>query len=251
MRKLVFETPDIYHIDSKKKFESNKLPSESLEKTFDFAYEMCFGSGHHRSYRTGGQYSRKNGEKFSNTFQGKLSEVVLYDYLIRNDIKSSNVDYRVMGKGKWDDSDFIVNGKHLNVKSAAFFANLLLLEKEDWNSEGHYLPNKEINRPYLYDYFILVRIKPDIKKLLKNEHLFYSDHIEKERLWQLISNEEWSYDIPGFITHKELKDDVILTEHILPKNALLNASMKMDAANYYVQTGDLHPIDKLIEHLNV
>ena len=189
MRALTYIPPNRYNINASKNFEDiNFIKDADILLAFDFAYIMSFGQGFHRNYRTGGQTVRKNGEKFCNTFQGKLAEIVLYNYLTSNSISCSEVDYRIMGKSAWDDSDFVVNGKHINVKSVAFFSNLLLLEKDDWNSEAHYIPNIAINGTYHYDHFILIRIKPDIKNILRNNSLYYSDNVDKEILLKLILN---------------------------------------------------------------
>lgn len=52
----------------------------------------------------------------------------------------------------------------------------------------------------------------------------------------------WSYDIPGFITHEDLCY-VIKNEHIIKQGSILNGSTKIDADNYYVQTGDMRNIE--------
>lgn len=250
MRKLTFKEPAGYFLNAQKKFNSSsKINDRNRLLAFVFAYQMCFGAGHHRSTRTGGQTSRTGGEKFGNTFQGKLAEIILHDCFTSHNISCSDIDFRVMGESEWDDTDFIINGKHISVKSAAFFSNLLLLEKNDWDAEGRYIPNITSGNTYLYDYFVLVRIKPDIKSLLKQNKLFYSDSIDKEKLFGLIEKEDWRYDIPGFISRQDLVEKVIAPNHVIPQNALLNGTTKMDASNYYVQTGDLSQFCDIIELL--
>ncbi len=250
MKKLTFRPPSNYHINSRKRFAGNvNINTENLKRAYDFAYEMCFGEGHHRSKRTGGQLQRRGGEKFCNTFQGKLAEIVLYDFFTANKVKCTEVDFRIMGEREWDDSDFTVNKKQINVKSAAYFSNLLLLEQKDWDRNGLYIPNLESRRTSSYDFFLLIRIKPDIKKILKQHQLFYSDRVDHKLLQGVIIREKWSYDFPGFITKQEFVKQVIEEAHILPQNSLLNGNVKMDASNYYVQTGDMHPIDEIIHQL--
>lgn len=250
MGKLTFKEPAGYFCNATKNFKGESiLSNRDVLLAFVFAYQMCFGAGHHRSTRTGGQSSRTGGEKFGNTFQGKLAEIILHDYFTSHDIACSDIDFRVMGESEWDDSDFVIKDKHINVKSVAFFSNLLLLEKDDWDSEGRYLPNLTSERTSLFDFFVLIRLKPDIKNLLKQNTLFYSDSIDKEMLFGLIEKENWEYDIPGFISHKDLIEKVIGPNHILPQNALLNGRTKMDASNYYIQTGDLRPLDEMLVFL--
>ena len=63
------------------------------------------------------------------------------------------------GLGTWDHEDFFINISLINVKSMAFFSNLLLSETKDWDMSGKYIPNSKY-----YDYFVVVRIKSELKK---------------------------------------------------------------------------------------
>ena len=56
---------------------------------------------------------------------------------------------------------------------------------------------------------------------------------------------DWEYDIPGYITNADLVH-VISNGLKIPKGALLNHSVKMDAENFYVQAGDLRPVENLV-----
>ncbi len=62
----------------------------------------------------------------------------------------------------------------------------------------------------------------------------------KEKIYSL----KWEYDIPGFIYHSELVK-LIQEKRIIPQNAILNGTTRMDAENYYFQTGNMHPIVEL------
>jgi hypothetical protein len=242
MKNQLRQEGDNYYITKRKEFTQFKFTSENLKSVFDFAYDMTFGrKGEHRGIRSGGQYSRKNGELFANTFQGKLAEYSFYNLLKNNEIESNEPDLQKWGLGKWDDSDFFVNGKKISVKSAAHFSNLLLLETKDWKKDGTYIPNQSI-----YDYHVLVRICPDIKSILRAKRLFYSDEADEMELKKIIDVNNFSYDIPGFISNEELKA-IIIGNQILPQNALLNGKVKMDAENYYCQSGDLQNINGLIQ----
>ncbi len=234
-----------YFITCKRSFRRVETFNESiLEKCFDFAWDMTFGkNGEHRDHRSGGQYGRKNGEKFINTFQGKLAELAIYNIFLSNDIMLSDPDFNTYELGEWDDSDFSYENLELSVKSTAHFGELLLLETKDWDSEGVYLPNDKA-----YDYHILVRIKPDGKRIMRKNKLMYSMEVEKHKLWSIISSESWEYDIPGFVGNKELKG-IIGSNNILPQNSMLNGKVSMDAENYYVQSGDLFPIGDIFKEI--
>lgn len=238
-----------YHSNSKKQFLGFPTTSSDVKKAFDFAYEMCLGEGHHRNHRTGGQYDRSNGEKFCNAFQGKLAEIILYNYFKLQGFEINEPDFGIYGEGIWDDSDLEINGKKINVKSTAFFSNLLLLETRDWNAKGEYIPNINAGTSSLYDYFILVRIKPDLKSVFRSNSLFNGNTFDKAKLEKIVVAESFSCDIAGYIRHIDLVN-TITNKDIIPQNSWLNGKVRMDAENYYVQCGDMRPITELIQILN-
>lgn len=241
-----------YYVNNPRKFEPTLISKEDLLSVIQFAYTMCFGDGHHRNKRSGGQCGRTNGEKFCNIFQGKLAEIVLYNYFKSQRLECKEPDFSIYPEGIWDDSDLEINSKKINVKSAAFQSNLLLLETNDWNSIGQYVPNISLNNDTTiqYDYFILVRIQPDIKKLFKTERILLNNEIEKTILQNLIFINNWNYDIAGYCTNSDLVEK-ITNGYILPQNSILNHYTKMDANNYYIQSGDLKTITDLITKLIV
>ena len=248
MKKLTFQSPNTFIVNHKKSFiEEIAITNNELIMAFDFAFEMCFGYGHHRLNRTGGQNKRSKIEIFGNTFQGKLAELVLYNYFSAKNLNCSDVDLRVMSANQWDSDDLIVNERSINVKSAAFFSNLLLLEEKDWDNQGRYIPNIHMENRGQYDYFVFIRIKPDIKNILKLSNLLSLVNVEKNKLRDIILSPNWFCDIPGFLDHADFVRFIIGQVQILPKNSLLNGKTKMDASNYYLQTGNLKPMIQLIQ----
>ena len=247
MRKMRVEG-NSYINECRKRFIPSDVPSGLLKDVMEFAYEMCFGAGHHRHHRTDGQLQRRAGEQFCNTFQGKLAEVVLRKYFLDNGLNCGKPDFEVYGEGVWDDTDLTVNGKTISVKSAAHFSNLLLLERKDYDAEGNYLPNLRIGATASYDYYVLVRLNPDLKALFRNNRLLFSDEIPIDRIKTIIDSQNWSYDIPGWISHADFVS-AIHDGLIIPQNAMLNGSARMDAENYYIQSGDMNNIEELVELL--
>lgn len=242
--KLQYVAPSTYNITSRKEFVAQPIDNEYIQLSFEFAFNMSFGkAGHHRSHRTGGSIKRRSGEIFINAFQGKLAEFAFYEWLKNKKINTELPDTRLMGEGAWDDSDFTVNGKIISIKSAAHFSNLMLLETQDWDSKGNYIPNMEAGNAS-YDYFVLVRIKPDGKKLIKDNGLYNVDVVDKDFLLKIINKEIWLADLTGFATKEDLIS-VIENKNIIPQGELLNGKMPMDASNYYIQSGDLNPINEL------
>jgi hypothetical protein len=250
MKLDTIEGSNNYYVSHKKPFSGTFISREAIQTVIDFAYEMCFGSGHHRDCRTGGQYDRKGGEKFCNTFQGKLAEVVLYNYLKSEGLEVKEPDFGIYKKGVWDDSDLEIQRKKINVKSATFQSNLLLLETKDWNLQGQYVPNILLKNgaTVQYDYFVLVRIEPDIKKLFKAERLIFGNEIEHKIIDDILFANDWYFDIAGYCTNDDIIT-AIANGYILPQNAMLNQYTKMDAGNYYIQSGDLGCIKELVQEL--
>jgi len=247
-----------YYITNRRQFDSNfHFSDKIISKVFEFSYGMTFGkSGEHRSYRSGGQRSRKNGELFINTFQGKLAEFGVYHSIADSGISDlSEPDMDTWELGEWDQTDIECSGLKLNIKSTKSFGNLLLLETKDWNNDGLYIPNIGKDGNGKYDLFLLTRVSPDGEKLIKFNRLYYSNELSggEQELGNIIYNEDWKFDIAGIVRHDLLKH-AISEKLILPQNAMLNAKVKMDAENYYIQAGDMmlaNDLKKLLKIMGV
>ena len=220
--------------------------SSTVGSVIDFAFNMTFGSkGEHRHSRSGGTISRGNLEIFTNTFQGKLSEFAVANVLYKHkDFKVP--DLSTHGLGVWEDADFQLGENAIAVKSTKSYGNLILLESKDWDLQGKYLASVTESRTY--SHIVLVRIKPDAEEILRKFRSNLNNDIVLEDLRTLILGLEWEYDIPGYITNADLKS-VIKNGLLIPKGALLNSVVKMDAENYYVQAGDLRSIIELSSDL--
>lgn len=219
------------------------LSDDTICRVFNFAYEMTFGgNGEHRNHRSGGSLRRSGGEIFANAFQGKLGECAIYEQL-QQEVNISEPDFSTYGLGEWDSVDFSIDEYKLSVKSTKSFGNLLLLETDDWDVDGRYVPNNQA-----YDFTFLVRLRPYCEDILRRERMLYTDSVDRSKLINLVLGQRWEYDIPGFITLEDLQY-VIRNNFILPKNSLLNGKISMDADNYYIQSGDMHPLEDLLWHL--
>ena len=234
-----------YYVLNKKRFLAYAtMLAEDKKECFDFAFDMSYAKiGAHRDSRSGGTAHRTMGQIFINTFQGKMAEFALYRYLQSRQIDVEKPDTEKYELGKWDSFDLDCQGKHFSVKSTKSYGDLLLLEVKDWNDDGEYKPNLPagISR---YDYTILVRFEPSGEDLMKKYRLLYQNENDipeniKDILKEKIYNQNWAYDFPGFIYYSELVK-MIRERRIIPQNAMLNGSTKMDAENYYFQTGNMH-----------
>lgn len=233
-----------YYLTEKRPFSRRgKLKAETIEKVFDFAYEMAF-TDKHRNTRSGGSKGRTNGEIFANTFQGKIAECAACNFFYRYD-SSVAPDFSTYEKGIWDSVDLTVCSKQIAVKSTKHFGQLLLLETKDWDMYGRYIPNIGVSA-CAYDCLMLVRITPNCEDLLKKERLLYSSQIDRNRLQDICCSQKWEYDYAGYITREDLIH-IIRNRYILPKGSLLNGKTAMDAENYYIQASDLHEIGLLEE----
>jgi len=233
-----------FYIPRTKNFNPIEIKRDYVNETLDFAYAMTFGKdGEHRRYRSGGTHTRKNGEIFCDTFQGKLAEYFVFQRLESMGINCPRPDIEKWGLGKWDDEDFLINNKLINVKSMAFFSNLLLLETKDWDKNGLYIPNNKY-----YDYFIVVRIKPELKKEFRIKRMLYSNDIGYEIIKSLLEKLSFFADTPGYITSAFLREK-IRKRQILPKNSMLNGRIKMDAENYYILSIDFEEFNNIQQHL--
>lgn len=248
MNKLDFDG-ESYSINKKKSFKSmGVIPKYQIKECIKFALNMTFNKdGEHRDHRTGGQARRKNGQIFANTFQGKISEYAVYNEFKTIYPEITEPDLETYDLGIWDDTDFAIGDKKLSIKSTKSYSELLLLETKDWDSNGNYIPNKNSDSQGYYDYFILVRIEAEIEKILRKNRVLYNDTISQKELDKVVEDilsGNWSYDIPGFITHDDLVEAIRL-KNILPQGSLLGKKTKMDATNYYIQSGDLRDLSSI------
>jgi hypothetical protein len=243
--------PNHYYLTNAVRFKALMTPTpETVSTVFDFAYNMTFGNtGEHRNHRSGGSHRRKNGELFINTFQGKIAEYGIYGYFKSKGIELAPPDMETWELGKWDDTDLVVGDKKINIKSTKHYGNLLLLETKDWDNQGQYLPNLESGASN-YDFFILCRLSPDGEGLMRSLKLMYSNSLPMsvEEFKTRLMEEKWAFDIPGYIAHADLVE-AIRKPLILPQGSMLQGRTKMDAENFYIQSGDMRDVNDLV--LNV
>ena len=247
MHRLESDRPGSFVVSCKRDFIRNGiLTQKNVSECFDFAFGMTFGKqGAHRDHSSGGQAHRRMGEIFINTFQGKLAEFALYNYVVHvEEIMIDPPDMEMMDLSRWDSFDMDIEGFMVSVKSTKKRGNLLLLETKDWDSDGRYIPNSKSGCE-LYDYFVLARVDPDGEGILREKGLLYVDEADEPTLCETMLSERWRVNLAGYITGEELVDEVIGTRQILPKNSILNRHTRMDAENYYVQAGDMHGIEGL------
>lgn len=252
--KPMTKNDDIYSFNNTIPFTGTyNLTNKELDESFEFAYKMAYDELH-RNHRSGGTHQRRNTEIFVDALQGKLSEFFTQKVFIEAGINVSEVDINLYDRGEWDSEDlsaFTSKGKEtkITIKSTKHFGNLMLLETKDWDKEACYIPSGELG---MYGVFVLVRVKFELESILKSKRLYFSDDIDKESLREIFksvtSNNQLKFDIPGILYRNDIKK-ILSEKQIIKKGNKLNSTV-MDADNYYVQSGNMRPINELLTILN-
>ncbi|WP_270181114.1 hypothetical protein [Alkalihalobacillus sp. CinArs1] len=250
---------DVYKFNSTRKFYSKEvIKYEYVALSFSFAYAMAYSEeGYHRRERSGGSKSREDFDVFCDTFLGKLGEYGAYQYLKDNikDIKLSLPDNTIEGKGKWDSYDLTFEHekktRNIGVKTTKHFGQLLMLETEDWDEEGKYIPNKEKEADE-YTGFFFVRVSYDLIRNLQGRYFYQEKNISPESFASVLSDAHYNFDI-HYIPMEYIKS-AIKNEMIVLKDNYLNNLAKaneLDANNYYIQCGDMIYQDKILSAMQV
>lgn len=177
---------------------------------------------------------------------GKFGEFGIYKFLKESGYDVSYPDLKVRKKGEWDDGDLLLGEGKINIKTTKHFGNLLLLKKDDWDSEGNYNWGLKIHpdgtrEKYLdtsYKYFFLCRIKPDIDDLIEID-----EKTSKDQIIDQLSNLRIQADIPGFINIYDFRK--IISEDIHIKKGQSIGARKFSEDLYYCQAGELRSIDQI------
>jgi hypothetical protein len=242
---LAFSPPDTYKVTKKVSFprggEFEPLAQSDITQCAQFALEMTLGEGAHRAYRSNGRHFREPGEIFENTLRGKLAEVVLCNRLQVAGL-NARPDFSVTPLGRWDAGDAQVGGYSLQVKSTKEYGNVLLFECADWRPPNLYRHGLA-GEPLAVDALVMVRVK--MPKFPSDLNILSKHAQDVENL----TVAKFDADIPGYINWLEL-ESCLLSGYILPSESRLNGNpRKMDVDNFYVQAGNLKPIDLLINGL--
>ena len=247
------EATNSYTLNNRRNFDSEFgiIDQNHVKNSFNFAYEMAFGGGHHRSKKFGGGTARKPGQIFSNAFQGKLAEFAFYDFLHSDNFPIPEPDTTILGQGEWDEADFLIREAQISVKSTKHYAHLIMLETSMWSENGEFTPDngRRVTRPY--DFFVLVRLNVDIERILKSKSYLYSKEIPKEELYACFSfdsQNQLRYDIPGYATLNMVRE-AIGAEQLISAGSMIGSST-IEVDNYYIQSGDLLDIQEFQERIN-
>lgn len=243
----------IYTFSKKSPFaKQGQMKYEYAIASYAFAYAMSFSNeGHHRRNRSGGTNRRKNVEIFCDAFLGKLGEFAVFQYFRQHGIWLDYPDVSIEGKGKWDSYDFLYHRRdkvvYIGVKTTKKFGHLLLLETKDWNQNAQYIPNLD-NGIADYDDILFVRVDTDIANNLKKQRLYYNNDIDVSVLQKEFNNATYYFDIwhiPINLVRLAIRNKLILNKG----DYLQSKRTKMDASNYYIQSGDMCHIQSYIKQL--
>lgn len=230
--------------NAKKPYRADVVISkDDYSVIFDFAHEMAFGNGYHRSNRSGGSHVRDSNLIFQDVMEGKIGEVALFRYFENNGIVVTPPDFSVHKKGIWDGGDFqFRNSFNISMKTSKHYSQLLLLEKDDYSINNDKVFYKYDKHPP--DVVIFARTCNDIASFMK-ENNWTNVKDMKEDMYQ---KAKITCEISGYVTNRDLKN-FMEHEFIIEKGEKLNGKVPMDADNYYVAIKDLKPKENLCETL--
>lgn len=247
-----------YQINSKIHFgagSESPYDVNDVNQCFQFSWDMTFGAvGEHRSHRSGGQHERSNAERFCDIFTGKFGEVAFYN-LFKNRPKVqniSNIDYECYALGQWDSADFKIQNTaneqfNIAIKTTKHFGNLLLLEEKDWEifeQRATYKPNKNTDHQGVYDYLFFSRVESNIHDLIKTFDLSKCTTLDETQDYffnQILKQVKIALEVVGYVKNQDIVQ-IIEEQFLLPQGAMLNGKKKMDASNYYFQSGSFRKV---------
>ena len=178
-----------------------KIMDEEYNKCEDFSNKS---SKTQRENRSGGDQIRPLNIIRSDTFRGKVGEVIVNHFLKQKQFNHNiKLDFEIYPRGEWDLGDFHIEDKKYSIKSVKWFSNWLLLE------------SKDIERGEISDYYILVTVDEDFK----------------------------SGAIKGYATKKEILNDEN-TFKLKKGEVIPNTSTKLDANNHARHANNLHNTEK-------
>jgi len=108
------------------------LSTEQITQITEFATEMSTNMLH-RTNRSGGSICRSATQVRDDVIRGKCAEMAVHKYLEDQGNVPSNVDFRVLPRGQWDDGDITCGGVEYIIKSTKSGGRLLLIETESMN----------------------------------------------------------------------------------------------------------------------
>lgn len=204
-------------------FNSNAgLTMEQIKTCFQFAKNMADPNkdGAHNPNAFGGNEARDTNEIFQNAFQGKVAEFAFYN-IFKHRVSLGEPDMGMWEQGQWEDTDFLIekdNKKYaISLKSTKDIGNLLLLEKDRYDSNGAYIENADGVEPIVHHYIFLARVKGIDSK--------FQDNYTHEKLSQIQA------ELSGYISHRMFKDSIVANKYI--KKGVLIGGKPLKVDNYW------------------
>lgn len=143
---------------------------------------------------------RADWEIFRDDFRGKLGEVALKNYIIRNIPNATftgEIDYDVTPRGQWDITDLIVNDRYINVKSIRGGSRFLLIETKRYNADGTYCYQNNDGENVRIDMYALVKV--DISEEMGPDDMNYNNVSE---FWNSKGGRRINTTVLGGIGHE-------------------------------------------------
>lgn len=205
---------------------------------------------------------REDWEVFRDDFRGKLGEVALRKYIVKNFPNANivgDIDYSVTPLGRWDIVDLQVNGLYINVKSVKQKSNFLMVETKRYNNDGKYAYKNNDDNEVKIDAYVLVRVTvepdmtvdtmkfTDVSQLKRNRTIF------AEILGGISHNDFWRkkhYATKGIrCTYRNLKaicDGITVLPDMIEGHEKKTEILQQD--NYLLYKDELNPVDSIFNH---
>lgn len=159
---------------------------------------------------------REDWEIFRDDFRGKLGEVALKNYIVKNIPGArftGEIDYDVTPRGQWDITDLIVNDRYISVKSIRGGSRFLLIESKRYNEDGTYCYRNNDGGNVRVDMYALVRV--DISEEMGPDDMEYTNIAE---FWKSKGGRKINATILGGISH----DAFWREKHFAPRGMFCN-----------------------------
>lgn len=228
-----------------------KLNKNAVIASRDFAKNMTTGNGYVHAVRRGGEHVRQRRDKFWDTFQGKLAECAFYGLGLTNGIKIEKPDFTVGGAGYIDNGDFIIQDKHISIKSGRPNASYLLLETHSFNKDGY---ETTFETPLKNDAFCFIKVAWKDKE---NKFSFINKIPQDLLYTDEVADNIYIY-FAGFLSFERFQS--VVHEYyrtgksscfIKKGDPIGRTGVKMDADNYIFQNSNLVSMNELWYYLKL
>lgn len=228
---------------------------DEIEQATKFAFAML-GNGRETDF------SKKDEQRtpfdfFRDQLAGKLGEIAV-GRQAKDFGYSSALDFTVTPRSTWDKYDLKLEKinvdsnevKVIQVKTSKSFSQLLLLEVNDYDSDGRYRYTKDGNQPIAYDTFVAQRLNRGWNNLLQKKEFrnsFYEqfrksiDERNINIIVNMLVNTRVGYDYAYMIDREEFnqKKRILRSRERIATSATSDGSERLKVDNYVIPLSEM------------